>query len=222
MNNNRNVILSFLKLFMSSFIRFIILLPVAFYVSWWVNSYLERLNDKPCYSAVLPGLHLCLPRNYYMNHWFPVSAKYGYNWRTTPFGIDESLEGANQLTLLIPTKILPILPIDYEDDYKKGLLYLHLRPMKISQKKYQQKYIKYQSTHILETSEEGTFVFWGQDNYGPQGRKYYRVSTDMDPAIANPRVELSFSIAPADIPYAREHIEKVKAFLNIYKQKHNE
>ena len=175
------LLLGFFRLTIASFLRFVFLIMVLTYAALWFNNYKQRVNDKPCYDAVLPQMRLCLPRSYYMARGFSSNAGEAYNWKKMKPSIDP-------LTLLIPRSHLPILPSGYGDgnlgyvDKDEEIVGVSLQPRYITQKEYLKEYQAH-NNGVVEMKDDGTFIkcfVLAHEAGNPEAKKVCEVSTDLD------------------------------------------
>jgi hypothetical protein len=190
---------------------------VCLLVYFFGKSYLESRIPKPCVNSYLPNLQLCTPRDYSLGWLSTVKTPEEYNWKNSP--LIDAPESGNKLVLVIPRTVLPVLPLDYDDGDGKGGVIVTLGPTGLSAEQRQTQFEHYKNNTVLKSDGNGMFIYcnhyddWGGD---PEERKYCYVKMDLDEKITNPRIELSFSIAPQDFEHWYENAEKVRAFLRIY------
>lgn len=181
----------------------------------WGNIVWDRKNDKRCYDAVLPSLKLCLPRSYFTFKNFDKADKVGYDWTTFFLPVSNEVEGGNQLTLLIPRSTLQVLPPKY-DEGNDGMVTISLRPLNVTPEERQNQFEHFQGKNVFihcdyHDNERGT----------PTGKQYCQIKMDWDANIKNPRIELSFSIAPADFNRWQINAKRVRTFLLSFAVNHS-
>ena len=181
----------------------------------------EQEYGRRCYNAILPGLNLCLPKSYFTFKNFTKEAKVGYNWETFFLPVSNEVEGANQLRLNIPRESLPILPPNY-DDGNHGMIAISLRPLYLTAEERRAQLTVFPGT-VFNVENKEAFIhcdYHDHERGNPTAKKYCLLRMDWDADIRNPRIELSFSIAPADFDHWQINAQKVRKFLLSYAVNH--
>lgn len=178
------------------------------------KAYFESQIPKPCQNSYLPNLHLCTPRDFTSRWNLPIEE---YDWKKSSY-ID-SPEGGNKLILMIPRTILPVLPLGYSDWGSRGNIQVTLGVTNLSTKQRQTQFEHYQNNTVFKSDDKGAFIYciyYAHEAGKPAAKRHCFVVMDWDEKITNPRIELSFSIAPDDFDHWYENAEKVRALLRVY------
>ncbi len=195
---------------------FIFIVVITLLISGLIK--FENRKLRPCYEANLPSLKLCLPRSYFTFKNFSKEDKVGYDWATFFLPITNDVEAGNQLTLLIPRSTLQIFPPEY-DEGKDGMVTISLRPLTITPHERQVQYEHYQGNKVYKTKDKNVFIHcdhYDNERGNPSAKEYCLLKIDWDSNIKNPRIELSFSIAPSNFEKWQINADKVRKFLLSY------